>query len=65
LTLYLVASALARFDAKALSPFWVVIRLVTAVLILFKPEAIHLAAFAFAIGLLAFHHIGARRVQVA
>ncbi|MGI9356707.1 MAG: TRAP transporter permease [Rhizobiaceae bacterium] len=65
LALYLVASALARFDAKVLSPLWVVIRLALAVLILFKPEAVHLVAVVFAIGLLAWHHISARRMQIA
>ncbi len=65
LALYLVASALARYDAKPLSLAWVVVRLAAAVLILFRPEAIHLAAVVFAIGILAWHHVDARRAQAA
>ena len=65
LALYLVASALARFDARALSILWVFVRLATAVLVLFKPETIHLAAIVFAIALLGWHHFGPRRMQVA
>lgn len=61
LTLYLVASALAAFDAKPLGIAWIAIRLATAVAVLAKPEAIHLAAIAFAISILAWHHITARR----
>jgi len=61
LALYLIASALARFDAMALSPPWVIIRLAAAALILFKPETIHLTAVAFAIALLAWHYFSARR----
>ena len=65
LALYLVASALAAHDAKPLSFAWVVIRLATAAAILVKPEMIHFAAIAFAIGLLALHHLSALRMQAA
>ena len=65
LALYLVASALAAHDAKSLSFVWIVIRLATAAAILVKPEIIHLAAIAFAIGLLALHHLSVRRMQVS
>ena len=65
LALYLVASALAAYDAKPLSMVWVVIRLLTAVGILMRLEVIQFGAIAFAIGLLAWHHVGARRVGTA
>ena len=63
LALYLVASALAAHDAKPLSFVWIIIRLGTAAAILVKPEMIHFAAIAFAIGLLALHHISTRQTQ--
>ena len=64
LALYLVASALAGFDARRLSLIWIVVRLATAVAIMMRPELIQYAAIAFAIGLLALHHINARRAQL-
>jgi TRAP-type uncharacterized transport system fused permease subunit len=63
--LYLIASALARFDASALSLPWVFIRLALAVLILARPELIHSAALAVALGLIIWHHMAARRLQTA
>jgi TRAP-type uncharacterized transport system fused permease subunit len=63
LVLYLVASALAGFDARKLSAMWILIRLATAIAILMRPELIQFTAIAFAIGLLVTHHIGARRAQ--
>jgi len=63
LALYLLASALARFDAQSLSPIWVVIRLATAVALLARPQEIHLIAVVLAIGLLSLHHVRARREQ--
>jgi len=65
LALYLVASALAAFDARPLSPVMILIRLGSAAAILMKPETVHLAAIAFAIGLLGWHHLSARRAQIA
>ena len=65
LALYLVASALAAFDAKPLPPHWIAIRLATAVGVLMRPEAVHLAAIAVAVAFLAMHHVGARRARVA
>jgi TRAP-type uncharacterized transport system fused permease subunit len=65
LALYLVASALAGFDAKRLTPPWIAIRLALAVGILFKPESVHLVAIVLAGGMLAWHHMSARRVQTA
>lgn len=61
LALYLVASALVAFDAMRLTALWIAVRLATAVAILMRPETVHLGAIAFAIGLLALHHISARR----
>ena len=65
LALYLVASALARHDAGPLSVGWVTIRLITAIAILIRPETIHIAAIVFALGMLAWHHVQARRLQTA
>jgi len=65
LALYLVASALAGHDARPLSFIWIVIRLATAAAILVKPEMIHFVAIAFAIGLLALHHLSVRWMRVA
>ncbi len=65
LALYLVASALAAHDARPLGPVWIAARLVLAVGIMTRPEALHLAAIAAAAALLAWHHIGARRLQTA
>jgi TRAP-type uncharacterized transport system fused permease subunit len=63
LALYLVASALAGYDAKPLSMMWIAIRLVTSVALMLRPEIYHFTAFAFAIALLALHHLGARKAQ--
>lgn len=65
LALYLVASALAGHDAKRLSAVWIAIRLATAVGVMMRPELIQYGAIAFAIGLLAIHHLSARRVQAS
>jgi TRAP-type uncharacterized transport system fused permease subunit len=61
-SLYLVATALAQFDSKSLRLVEVVTRLVLALAILMKPEAIHFAALIFSTGLLALHIWRARRV---
>ncbi len=55
--LYLIASALARFDSARLSVAWVFIRIGLAVAILFRPEAIHISAFVVAVALLIWHNI--------
>jgi TRAP-type uncharacterized transport system fused permease subunit len=55
LALYLVASALARFDAHALSLPWVAVRLVLAVLVMLRPETVHFAAIAVTIAMLVWH----------
>ena len=56
LALYLVATALAKFDSKSLSLFEVGMRLTLALAILAKPQAIHFAAIIFAATLLLFHN---------
>ncbi len=65
LSLYLVASALAAHDARPLGAVWIAARLVLAVGIMTRPEILHLSALAAAVALLAWHHIGARRLQTA
>ncbi|MDC0196312.1 TRAP transporter fused permease subunit [Gammaproteobacteria bacterium] len=59
-SLYLVASALSRFDAARLSNISVGLRLVLAVLILFKLPLIATSAFAVALIYLAGHHLTSR-----
>ena len=56
LALYLVATALAKFDSKSLSFFEIGMRLTLALAILAKPQAIHFAAIIFAATLLLFHN---------
>lgn len=62
LALYLLASALAAYDARPLTAMWVAVRLVTSVAILARPEGVYIAAIAVAVATLAWHHMGARRV---
>jgi len=54
-SLYLVASALTKFDAESLSVFGVAVRLILAVLVLIKAPEISNVAFGAAFVLLAFH----------
>lgn len=61
LALYLVATALAKFDSKSLSLFEVGMRLTLALAILAKPQAIHFAAIIFAATLLLFHNWRSRQ----
>ena len=61
LALYLVATALAKFDSKSLSLFEVGTRLALAIAILAKPQAIHFAAIIFAATLLSFHNWRSRQ----
>lgn len=65
LALYLLASALAAYDAKPLTPIWIVLRLVLAAGILTKPETYYLAAIAAAVATLAWHHLSVRRQALA
>ena len=65
LALYLIASALAAYDAAPLSLAWIGVRLATAVAVMARPETIQLAAIVFAAGMLVWHHISARRAAAA
>jgi hypothetical protein len=58
-----VSSALARFDARALGSVWIMIRLVLAVLIMMRPEAIHVPALAAAVAMVIWHYVQARRLS--
>ena len=59
LALYLVASALARFDAAGLSIPWVFVRLGLAVLVMLRPETIHLTAVGVTLAILVWHRMQA------
>ena len=63
LTLFLLASALAGFDRKSLSSTEIVVRLVLAALIMFRPVEVHGPASALTLALLAFHMARTRRVE--
>ena len=65
LALYLVASALAGHDARPLSPLWIGARLIVAVLVMMRPETVYLVGIALAVALLAWHHLSARRMEMA
>jgi TRAP-type uncharacterized transport system fused permease subunit len=55
--LYLIASALSRYDMGPLSMPWVLIRLAVAATVLAKAETIYLAAIAVGVGLLIVHRV--------
>ncbi len=55
LALYLVASALSRFDIAPLGAMWVTLRLAIAVGLLARPEIIHLGAMVAALAVLGHH----------
>ena len=55
LALYLVASALSRFDIAPLGAMWVTLRLAIAVGLLARPEIIHLSAIVAALAVLRHH----------
>ena len=57
LALYLVSSAMAAFDLRALSAMHIVIRLALAVLIMAKPMEIYGIGIACGLGIIAFHHL--------
>ena len=63
IALYLLASALAAFDRKTLSGFDIILRLVIAALIMFKPIEIHAPALCAAVVLLALHFIKNKAVE--
>jgi len=60
LALYLLASALAAYDRRALSAIEIIIRLGLAALIMFKVVEINAVAFVAGIALLWFHFISAK-----
>ena len=60
LSLYLVATALMKFDAENLSMLEVAVRIILAVLVLIKAPEISNAALGVALVLLAFHQIKTR-----
>jgi TRAP transporter 4TM/12TM fusion protein len=64
LALYLLASALAAYDAKPLSSVWILIRLATAVAVLMRPELVHFTAVAFAGAMIFWHHLSSRQAQM-
>ena len=63
IALYLLASALAAFDRKTLSGFDIILRLVIAALIMFKPIEIHAPALCAAVVLLALYFIKNKAVE--
>ncbi|MEM7259839.1 MAG: C4-dicarboxylate ABC transporter, partial [Pseudomonadota bacterium] len=63
--LYLLASALAGHDRKSLTAIEIVLRLIVALLIMFKPAAIHLPALLAAAALLSSHYLRNRQVASA
>ena len=60
LSLYLISSVLAKYDARSLSPVCAV-RIILAIGILLSYPLISIAAFILAIGLIMFHHIQSKR----
>ncbi|MBY6151780.1 TRAP transporter fused permease subunit [Vannielia litorea] len=61
LALYLIASALARYDRGALARWEVALRLLVAVLVMWKTLPVMLTGVALAVLLLGFHAVQARR----
>ncbi len=61
LAMYFVSSSLAGFDARALSPVEIGLRLVVAALILFKPIEVYGPAVLAWFAIMAVHYIRARR----
>ncbi len=59
--LYLLSSALAAYDHKALSAIEIVVRLAIAVLILFRPPEVYVPAVAAGVGLHLFHAYQSRK----
>lgn len=65
LSLYLVASALAGFDARRLLTVEIVLRLALAVAVLTRPQLLHLSAIFIAFGVIAWHYWMARQTAAA
>ncbi len=65
LVLYLIASALARFDMRRMASAESAVRLALAVLVLMRDPTLYGAGIVAAAGLLAWHYLGARRQAFA
>ena len=63
--LYLLASALAGYDRRALSFVEIILRLGLAVLIMFRPTEIHITAVLATIALLGYHNFKSRTAEAA
>ena len=61
LALYLVSSAMAAFDYKALSPLQVGLRIILAILVVTRPVEIYGPAILAGIGVITMHVLGTRR----
>lgn len=61
LALYLVSSAMAAFDCKALSPLQVGIRIILAILVVTRPVEIYGPAILAGIGVITMHVLGTRK----
>lgn len=61
LALYLVSSAMAAFDYKALSPFQVGLRIILAILVVTRPVEIYGPAILAGIGVITMHVLGTRK----
>jgi TRAP-type uncharacterized transport system fused permease subunit len=61
LALYLVSSAMAAFDYKALSPLQVGIRIILAILVVTRPVEIYGPAILTGIGVITMHVLGTRK----
>ena len=65
LALYLVSSALSAFDRKALNAAEIGLRLVVAVLILFKPVEFYAPAILAGIAIIAYHYIRSKKLHAS
>ena len=65
LALYLISSALARYDARPMSLIETCLRLILAVLILVKLPVIYASAIAGALALVLWHYLTNRSPSVA
>ena len=65
LALYLVSSAMAAFDYKALSPLQVGLRIILAILVVTRPVEIYGPAILAGIGVITMHVLGTRKGAAA
>lgn len=63
--IYLFASAMSRFDRQRLHPVEVLLRVGLALLLIAPLPAVHLVAFAGALGIVAQHYLRAQKEQTA